>query len=329
MSIDATGSGKLRKFEKGDVLIRENELSRKMFVLHKGKVRVYKSHMGQKVTLAVLNEGEIFGEMSFFDSKPRSATVEALTQVDVYVIDAEEANKQLATLPEWVKPVFRTVFDRLRTADTRTTLLQATNDFEKRHFKRDSLAQRVYKELLRFNGIFLLVYEEASRSGPVKRDDMLPKLDEVLGDRAISLQTYWKLLKEYDFVDRDREEIHAVVSARVPAIKAWIEELHRETQAETYTLLSHTAVAVLRRIIGRLDSGTLNKAPDERVMLSHEDLDLIGMPLLKEGLEELEKKGWVVLSGSQRLSVVPNQIFQVYTYQSLLKAFDHTVHHIG
>jgi CRP/FNR family transcriptional regulator, cyclic AMP receptor protein len=134
-------AGKLRKFDKGSVLIQEKELSRKMFVLKKGKVRVYKNYVGQKITLAILNEGEIFGEMSFFDAGPRSATVEALTPIEVYVIDAEEASRQLEELPVWVKPVLNTVFNRLRATDARATILQVSNEFEKKHFKRDSVAE--------------------------------------------------------------------------------------------------------------------------------------------------------------------------------------------
>ena len=50
----------------GTQLIVENETSRRMFIIRKGNARVFKNYLGKKVTLAVLGEGEVFGELSFF-----------------------------------------------------------------------------------------------------------------------------------------------------------------------------------------------------------------------------------------------------------------------
>jgi CRP-like cAMP-binding protein len=70
-----------------------------MFVIKKGKVRVYKDYMGKKITLAILGTGEIFGELSFFDAKPRSATVEAISPLEVFIVDGKEAKEQMSSLP--------------------------------------------------------------------------------------------------------------------------------------------------------------------------------------------------------------------------------------
>jgi CRP-like cAMP-binding protein len=63
------------------ILVTEGEYSRKMFVIKKGRARVFKTYLGQKVTLSILGAGEVFGELSFFDAEPRSASVEALTEL--------------------------------------------------------------------------------------------------------------------------------------------------------------------------------------------------------------------------------------------------------
>ena len=41
-------------FEAGQLIVRENQLSRKMYIILSGKVRVFKTYMNRKVTLAVL-----------------------------------------------------------------------------------------------------------------------------------------------------------------------------------------------------------------------------------------------------------------------------------
>ncbi len=51
--------GELKSYPAGTRLVTENEFSRKMFIVKSGKVRVYKNYVGQKITLAVLGEGEV------------------------------------------------------------------------------------------------------------------------------------------------------------------------------------------------------------------------------------------------------------------------------
>lgn len=120
---------KIKKFNTGDILIKENDMSRKMFIVKKGKVRVYKTYFDRKVTLAVLGAGEIFGELSFFDAEPRSASVEAVTPLEVVVFDGNEAKSEIEKLPTWVTSVFKSVFYRFRELDNKITVLQSMHDF--------------------------------------------------------------------------------------------------------------------------------------------------------------------------------------------------------
>jgi CRP-like cAMP-binding protein len=321
-------SGKIHRFKKNDVLIRENELSRKMFVLKSGKVRVFKSYMGQKITLAILGEGEIFGEMSFFDGQPRSATVEALTPVECFVVDSEEAQLHFKGLPDWFQPIFKTVFNRLRTADMRTTMLQSMNEVEKRHFKRDSVAQRIYAELLRFNKILVLVYERArgATGMEARSETLLHDLDELLGERTLSLQSYWKLLKEYDFIDRDAESERGVVIVRKENLEKWTGELNEEIESGRYTFLSHTAVAILKRVVSHVQSCEDSFKGSPKVRVQHDSIDLNHMPLAEEAMVELEKLNLIERQGNQSFWVDMPKVFKAYTYQSFLKYFDHTIH---
>ena len=121
----------------GTVLVTEHEVSRKMFIIREGKARVFKNYLGQRVTLAILGAGEIFGELSFLDAEPRSASVEALTELKLSVIDGEQASAQIQSLPPWVMPIFRSVFHRFREADQKITVLQSMNEYQKKTFKND------------------------------------------------------------------------------------------------------------------------------------------------------------------------------------------------
>ncbi len=321
-------NGKLQNFDKGAILIHENELSRKMFVLRNGKVRVYKTHAGQKITLAILGGGEIFGEMSFFDSKPRSATVEALTPVEVYVIGSEEADRQLKDMPEWFQPIIKTVFSRLRATDMRTTVLQSMNEVEKRHFKRDSVAAGLYAELLRFNKMLLVLHQNAlATKKPIRADEFQAKLEDLLGERIVSLRSFWRLLVEYDFIDRAEEEKGLVVM-KVASVEAWVKELSAETESGRFLFLSHSAVAILKRLVGFLSHEEVAASDPAKFNVSHMEIDLSAMPLYEEALAELIELKILSLVNDKEFSVKPDLIFRTYTYQSLLKCLDYSTFNV-
>jgi CRP-like cAMP-binding protein len=63
-------------FPEGHVVYRENELGCAcIYIIRQGKVDVTKTSTdGDPLTLAVLREKNFFGELSFFDSKPHSAS---------------------------------------------------------------------------------------------------------------------------------------------------------------------------------------------------------------------------------------------------------------
>jgi hypothetical protein len=74
----------LHVFNAGEVIIREEDPGRSIYVILDGKVRVFtRNHKGEELELAVLGPSQFFGEMSFLTGKPRSGSVGA---VDTSVI---------------------------------------------------------------------------------------------------------------------------------------------------------------------------------------------------------------------------------------------------
>ena len=63
----------------GDVLFREGDPARELYVVIDGEVEVLKkSRRNRDVRVAILGPNDCFGEMSIIDVQPRSATVRAL-----------------------------------------------------------------------------------------------------------------------------------------------------------------------------------------------------------------------------------------------------------
>src|SRR5688500_13909710 len=77
----------VRDFQKGDVIVRENEAGVALYVIARGTVEVIKGlGSGNEQKLAELTEGSFFGEMALFDNHVRSASVRAVENTQCIVI---------------------------------------------------------------------------------------------------------------------------------------------------------------------------------------------------------------------------------------------------
>jgi len=72
---------------------------------------------GKEVLLAVREAGDLVGELSALDRRPRSATVTVLEPAEVVVIPAELFVEHLAQTPAAALGVLRTLIGRLRDSD--------------------------------------------------------------------------------------------------------------------------------------------------------------------------------------------------------------------
>lgn len=100
-------------YKDGEIILREGSTSREMYVIQSGKVLVAKGD----VVLATLGEGEIFGEISLLDGQPRSASVKALGDVRVLVIDQVLFLRKIRSDPFLALRLLRQMGTRIRELD--------------------------------------------------------------------------------------------------------------------------------------------------------------------------------------------------------------------
>ncbi len=319
-------SNKLKRFETGDILIKENDMSRKMFIIKKGKVRVYKTYFDRKVTLAVLGAGEIFGELSFFDAEPRSASVEAVTPLEVVVFDGNEAKSEIERLPGWVTSVFKSVFYRFRELDNKITVLQSMHDFQKTTQSRDTPSQTIYVELLRLNKLFEIIFRDLDwkTDHKVNYKQLYKKMEELSGKNYLNLRVYFKVLGEHNMLQTEGSGEEATSEIFFERLNQMNEYLSNEIEKGRYLILSHSSVAFLRALIGWVDSkGKSIKRPP--VMLDGFSYEHI--PLYKDAVAELSKNK-IFDQKESNLLITSEELHDHYIYQSIVKAFDHTIMHI-
>jgi CRP-like cAMP-binding protein len=69
----------------GTTVFREGDVARSLYVLVQGTLEIVKAGLEGDVHLGTIHPGECFGEMSFIDMQPRSATVRAHQSADVWM----------------------------------------------------------------------------------------------------------------------------------------------------------------------------------------------------------------------------------------------------
>src|SRR3989304_8167352 len=92
----------LRQFEAGSVICREGDYGDTAFAILGGSAEVSINTAGYKnLTLALLGEGNIFGEMAALSGYPRSATVSAKDPLYLLEIPAEVLKNLMKHSPEF------------------------------------------------------------------------------------------------------------------------------------------------------------------------------------------------------------------------------------
>lgn len=115
----------LESFPAGADILTENLFRQAVWVVLRGRSAVNKSGGQQQSTqLAVLEPGNIFGEMSFLQLKPASATIHALTAVETLCLTREHYDELLQECPGAAQKLVVNIVDvlaeRLRLMDSWT-----------------------------------------------------------------------------------------------------------------------------------------------------------------------------------------------------------------
>jgi len=100
-------------FTAGSVIMREGEEGDTAYMIVGGRCRAYRTVDGQQETLSVMEPGDVFGEMALLLDEPRAATVEAVDQVTVLVLDKATMTEGLG-LEGWAGALVRALAQRFR-----------------------------------------------------------------------------------------------------------------------------------------------------------------------------------------------------------------------
>ena len=106
------GLGKL--YADHDIVVRQGDTGECMFAIQAGSVEVVRETPHADVRLAVLKQGDIFGEMAIFEKQARSATVRALGAARLLRIDKATFLRRMHEDPSVALNITRLLCNRIR-----------------------------------------------------------------------------------------------------------------------------------------------------------------------------------------------------------------------
>lgn len=114
------GLGHLATYQTGDALLRQGERSDRVHVIVAGRVRVVRlTRHGEEILLALRGPGDVVGELAVIDPAPRTATVNAIEDVNSLTITGRAFTDFLRGHPHLLLAITRTLVTRLRESDRR------------------------------------------------------------------------------------------------------------------------------------------------------------------------------------------------------------------
>lgn len=144
----------VRSYPQGTMIMAEHQRGQDMFIIQEGVVRITKVVDGAEVTLALLQKGDMFGEMALLEDKPRSAS--AIANEDCRLMTVNRANflQMVSTQPQMISRLTTTLAERLWSMNRQLINTKITDPVEKlidmlalqlEKLKRDFTAADVYQ----------------------------------------------------------------------------------------------------------------------------------------------------------------------------------------
>ena len=111
-----------RSYKRSDIIFLKDDPGQSMFIVEDGAVRIYiPGAQGADLTLAVVEPGEFFGDLSLLDGRPRSASAEAARDTRLLTLEREDLEELVRSRPDAALAILTVIAGRLRETDQMAT----------------------------------------------------------------------------------------------------------------------------------------------------------------------------------------------------------------
>ncbi len=102
-----------RTYPKDTMICSEAEPGKELFIIQKGSIKISKIVDENEVMLAILKNGDIFGEMALLENMPRSASAIALEDTSVLVVNKANFQRMVQTQAQLITKLTTLLSERL------------------------------------------------------------------------------------------------------------------------------------------------------------------------------------------------------------------------
>jgi CRP/FNR family transcriptional regulator, cyclic AMP receptor protein len=183
-----------RRFAAGQVIFREGDSSDTCYVVRSGHARAVRGNTdGRTIALAHFGPGDIFGELAMFDEERRSATVEALDDLEAIAIAGSDMRRLLREHADIAVKLVIALGRRLRDANER-------------------LARQSFQTVQsRVAGVLIRLVEQARAEGAGQRDVVLrvtqAEVAQLAGSSRESASRFLAVLERAGIITQGRGRI--------------------------------------------------------------------------------------------------------------------------
>ena len=114
----------LKSYKAGEIIVKKGEKTRDLFFLIEGIAEVFSTEEAGSFILNEMRPPEVFGDFAFFYGLPRTATVKAKTDAEVFILKYEASDYKVKELPELLKPIFESFIERIERRDKKIAELE-------------------------------------------------------------------------------------------------------------------------------------------------------------------------------------------------------------
>lgn len=159
-----------KRYPAGAIIFRQGDESQDVYRIVSGSVQVMiEQPNGKSLVLATLRDDDIFGEMAMIDESPRSATVVAVDEIDIEVMDPSDFTEAFFKNPVVLAPYLACLIDRLRTSNEKIFDLTQKLESAPGESTRPSLPKRSQSTLFGTGLVLLPKSPMAQRTLPKSR----------------------------------------------------------------------------------------------------------------------------------------------------------------
>ncbi len=109
-----------KDYQEGEIIFSEGDKNKEMYIIEKGKVKVFLEREGEEIELSTFSEGEFFGEMALFTGRERTASIKAIKPTTLLIFKRKDMERLIEEHPKIGAKVLFAVIEEISERLART-----------------------------------------------------------------------------------------------------------------------------------------------------------------------------------------------------------------